>query len=38
MGRDSNIIVYVIGRIVIFHFIVGILWLISKLGRKSDSD
>jgi len=38
MGRDSNVIVYIIGGIVLLHFIVGILWLIIKLGRKSDQD
>jgi heme/copper-type cytochrome/quinol oxidase subunit 4 len=38
MGRDSNIIIYVIGGIIILHFVVGILWLILKLGRKNNPD
>ncbi len=38
MGRDSNMIIYVIGGIVILHFVIGIIWLIIKLGRKSDRD
>jgi hypothetical protein len=38
MGRDSNTIIYIIGGIIVLHFIIGILWLILKLGRKRDSE
>jgi hypothetical protein len=38
MGRDSNSIIYIIGGIIVLHFIIGMLWLILKLGRKRDSE
>jgi type IV secretory pathway VirB3-like protein len=38
MGRDSNSIIYIIGAVILLHFLLGILWLIIKLGRKRDPD
>jgi flagellar biogenesis protein FliO len=36
MRDDSNTFMYVVGGIILLHFIVGFVWLIFKFSKKKD--
>jgi len=36
MRSDSNTIIYIIGGIIVLHFLVGIVWLAYKLSKKKE--
>ena len=36
MRGSSNTLIYVIAGIILFHFVVGFIWLIYKLNKKKE--
>ena len=34
--RDSNTFMYIVGGIILVHFIVGFIWLWVKMNKKKD--
>jgi heme/copper-type cytochrome/quinol oxidase subunit 4 len=34
--RDSNTFIYIVGGIIVLHFVVGFIWLIYKFSKKDD--
>lgn len=37
MRNDSNTLIYIVGGIILLHFLVGFIWLAYKLNKKDDS-
>lgn len=36
MRGNSNVFMYVVGGIILLHFLVGFIWLFFKLSKKKD--
>ncbi len=34
--RDSNLFMYIVGGIILLHFVVGFIWLWMKMNKKND--
>jgi len=34
--RDSNTFMYIVGGIILLHFIVGFIWLVIKMSNKKE--
>jgi flagellar biogenesis protein FliO len=34
--RDSNTFMYVVGGIILLHFVVGFVWLLFKFSKKKE--
>ena len=34
--RDSNTFMYLVGGIILLHFLVGFVWLIQKFSKKKE--
>jgi len=38
MRSDSNTLIYIIGGIILLHFVVGFIWLAFKMSKKKDDN
>lgn len=36
MRGDSNTVIYIVGGIVLLHFVIGIVWLAIKMTKKKE--
>lgn len=36
MRGDSNTLIYIVGGIILLHFVVGFIWLAFKMNKKKD--
>ena len=36
MREGSNAFMYIVGGVILLHFIVGFVWLVFKLSKKKD--
>jgi hypothetical protein len=36
MRDDSNTFMYIVGGVILLHFVVGFVWLIFKFSKKKD--
>lgn len=36
MRGDSNTLIYIIGGIILVHFVIGFIWLAVKMSKKRD--
>lgn len=36
MREDSNTFMYLVGGIILLHFLIGFIWLIVKFSKKKD--
>lgn len=37
MRDDSNTVMYIVGGVILLHFVVGFVWLIFKFSKKKDN-
>ncbi|MFT6797283.1 MAG: hypothetical protein ACJART_002434 [Maribacter sp.] len=38
MRSDSNTLIYMVGGVILLHFIIGFIWLTVKMSKKKDDN